>query len=121
MTIPQSAELPGHERRRHPRYFVTSRMTLAIEDESLRESLGLGEPRDISLGGIRVRNLPACEEVRIGDQLGLLLIDQQDALTLSGEVIHHCTPDTFGVRFQQLSPADQKAVTEIIERLHSRL
>jgi len=96
-------------------------MTLAVEDESLRESLGLGEPGDISLGGIRVRNLPSCEEVRIGDHLGLLLMDQQEALNLSGEVIHHCTPDTFGVRFQQLTPADQKAVNGIIERLPSRL
>jgi c-di-GMP-binding flagellar brake protein YcgR len=121
MTVPQSTKLPDHERRRHPRYFVTSRMTLAVEDESLKESLGLGEPSDISLGGIRVRNLPACPEVRVGDQLGLLLIDPEDALTLHGEVVHHSTPETFGVRFDQLSPSDQKAVTGMIERLHSRL
>jgi hypothetical protein len=51
----------------------------------------------------------------------LLLIDQQDALTLNGEVVHHATPETFGVRFQELSTADEKAVTGMIERLHSRL
>src|ERR1700752_4291265 len=93
----------NHDRRRYPRYFVTTRLTLAIEDVSLKESIGLGEPGDISLGGVRVRNLPACPNVRVGDQLGLLLIDAEDALSLDGEVVHHATPDTFGVRFRELS------------------
>ena len=119
MTSP--AELPDHERRRYPRYYVMSRMTLAIEDESLKESLGLGEPDDIGLGGIRVRNLPSCPHVRVGDRLGLLLIDPHDAVTLLGEVVHHSTPDTFGVRFEQVTPANQKAITGMIERLHLRL
>jgi hypothetical protein len=121
MTDPQSSELPERDRRRHPRYFVTSRITLAVEDESLRESLGLGEPEDISLGGIRVRNLPSCPDVKIGDRLGLLLIDQEDALTLRGEVIHHCAADKFGVQFEEMSPADLKGVSGVIQRLHSRL
>jgi len=121
MTVPPPDEAPNHDRRRYPRYFVTSRITLAIEDEQLRESLGIGEPGDISLGGLRVRNLPACAKVKIGDQLGMLLIDHEDALTLSGEVVHHCTEDTFGLRFVNLSTADEKAVTGVIERLHSRL
>ena len=30
---------------------LASHMTLAIEDESLKESIGLGEPGDISVGG----------------------------------------------------------------------
>jgi len=113
MTAPFSPEVPTHERRRYPRYFVTSRMTLAIEDATLRESLGIGEPSDICIGGIRVRNLPASSNVKVGDRLSLLLIDQQ--------VVHHATPETFGVRFQELSTADEKAVTGMIERLHSRL
>ena len=41
-----------HDRRRYPRYYVSSRITLAIEDESLKESIGIGEPQDISLGGV---------------------------------------------------------------------
>ena len=70
----------SYDRRRHPRYYVTSRITLAIEDESMKESLGIGEPQDISLGGLRVTNLPSCPNVWIGDQLGLLLLDGEDAL-----------------------------------------
>jgi len=31
------------ERRKYPRYFVGSGLTLAIDDASLRESIGLGE------------------------------------------------------------------------------
>src|SRR5689334_8940733 len=69
----------SHDRRRFPRYYVTSRLTLAIEDESQKESLGLGEPQDISLGGVRVANLPSGTNVKIGDQLGLLLLDGEDA------------------------------------------
>lgn len=117
MKIPPTT-LPDHDRRRFPRFYVSSRLTLAIEDESLRESIGLGEPGDISLGGLRVRNLPACPHVRVGDRLGLLLMDQEDALSLRGEVVHHGTADTFGVEFRDMSPSENRAVRGIIKRLH---
>lgn len=123
MTLPNSNEEQQsfHDRRRYPRYYVTSRVTLAIEDESLKESLGIGEPRDISLGGVRVINLPSCPNVKVGDRLGLLLLDGDDALSLSGEVVHHATNDTFGVEFRELTNSDQKAVGDMIGRLHARL
>jgi hypothetical protein len=92
-----------------------------VEDESLNESLGIGEPKDISLGGVRVTNLPSCPDVKIGDQLGLLLLDGNDALSLTGEVVHHSTPDTFGVEFRGLSHQDQRAVGDLIGRLHARI
>lgn len=111
--------LPDHDRRKYPRYYVNTRLTLAIEDESLNESIGLGEPGDISLGGLRVCNLPACPNVRVGDQLGLLLMDHEEALSLHGEVVHHATPDTFGVEFRSVTPTDQKAVRGIIARLYT--
>ena len=111
--------LTDHERRRFPRYHVNTRLTLAIEDESLKESIGLGEPSDISLGGLRVCNLPACPNVRVGDQLGLLLVDRDDALSLRGEVVHHATLDTFGVEFRSISPAEQIAIGGIIHRLYN--
>lgn len=110
--------LPDHERRKFPRYYVSTRLTLAVEDESLKESLGLGEPSDISLGGMRVCNLPACPNVRVGDRLGLLLVDQEEALTLHGEVVHHATPNTFGIEFRTVSPAEQLAIGGIIRRLY---
>jgi hypothetical protein len=110
-----------HDRRRFPRYYVTSRVMLAIEDESLNESLGIGEPGDISLGGVRVKNLPSCPNVRVGDRLGLLLLDAEDALSLKGQVVHHATPDTFGVEFRELTTSDENGVRNLIGRLHSRL
>jgi len=120
MTTPDDHE-PPHDRRKFPRYYVFSKLMLAIEDETLRESIGIGEPGDISLGGLRVKNLPACPNVRVGDQLGLLLLDTDDSLSLSGEVVHHGTQDTFGVEFRELSPSQQRAVEDMIGRLHSRL
>jgi len=120
MTTPFSKNGSSHDRRRYPRYYVTSRLTLAIEDESLKESIGIGEPQDISLGGLRVTNLPASPHVRVGDQLGLLLLDGEDALSLTAAVVHHATADTFGVEFRELSNNDQKAVGEFIGRLHAR-
>ncbi|MEP6742769.1 MAG: PilZ domain-containing protein [bacterium] len=116
MNTPGST-LPNHERRKYPRYYVKTRLTLAIEDESLKESIGLGEPGDISLGGLRVCNLPASPNVRVGDQLGLLLIDREEALSLHGEVVHHATPDTFGVEFRSITSNDQRAVGGLIARL----
>lgn len=121
MRISEIARVPGNERRRYPRYYINRHMTLALEDESLKESIGIGEPGDISLGGVRVRNLPVCESVRVGDRLGLLLMDQEDALSLCGDVVHHGTPDTFGVEFRDLAPADLRAVSGIIERLHRQI
>ena len=121
MTNSESSGFHSPDRRRYPRYYVTSRITLAIEDESLNESLGIGEPKDISLGGVRVANLPSCPDVKIGDQLGLLLLDGDDALSLNGEVVHHSTPDTFGVEFRGLSHQDQRAVGDLIGRLHARI
>ena len=83
MTTPNvNEEFHSSDRRRYPRYYVTSRLTLAIEDESLKESIGIGEPQDISLGGVRVTNLPASPNVKVGDQLGMLLMDSDDALSL---------------------------------------
>ena len=122
MTTPDlNTEAPAYDRRRYPRYYVTSRLTLAIEDESLKESIGIGEPQDISLGGVRVTNLPASPNVKVGDQLGMLLIDGDDALSLAGEVVHHAPTDTFGVEFRGLTNHDQQAVGEMIGRLHSRI
>ena len=121
MGTPNSNNGNSHERRRFPRYFVSARLTLAIEDESLKESIGIGEPQDISLGGLRVTNLPASPNVRVGDQLGLLLLDGEDALSISAAVVHHATTNTFGVEFRNLSNQDQKAVGEFIGRLHARL
>ena len=122
MTMPNSnEEVHANDRRRYPRYYVTSRLTLAIEDESLKESIGIGEPQDISLGGVRVTNLPASPNVKVGDQLGMLLFDGDDALSLAGQVVHHATADTFGVEFRDLTNHDQKAVGEMIGRLHARI
>lgn len=118
---PDPEELPSHDRRRFPRYYVSSRVMLAIEDEGSNESIGIGEPGDISLGGVRVKNLPSCPNVKVGDQLGLLLLDAEDALSLRGAVVHRGTPDTFGVEFQKLTPSDQNGVRNLIGRLHSKL
>ena len=118
MSSPQANSVSWPERRRFPRYFVAAGLTLAIEDATLRESIGLGEPDDIGVGGVRVRNLPACPNVKVGDQLVMLLVDCEDALSLSGEVVHHATPDTFGVQFNELTSYERVAVGGIIDRLH---
>jgi len=117
MTLPRT--LVDNERRKHRRYNVTMKMTMAIEDESLQEPIGLGEPDDISLGGVRVRNLPSCEDVKVGHHLELVLIDGEDAFSLHGEVVHHGIPGTFGVEFLDLTQTQELAVRGIISRLNS--
>jgi hypothetical protein len=112
--------LSPEDRRKYPRFAINSRLTLAVEDLSQRESIGIGEPGDISIGGLRVRNLPACPNVRVGDRLGLLLIDEDDALSLRGEVVHHGTENTFGVEFQRLSLMDKDDVNDLIRRIERR-
>ena len=110
-----------NDRRRYPRYYVSSRLTLAVDDEGSKESIGIGEPDDISLGGMRVRNLPSCQSLKVGDRLGLLLLDGEEALSLTGEVVHHGGSGTFGLQFQELNSTDQRAVGNVIVRLHSRM
>ena len=113
------SSLAGHERRRHPRYAVMERMNLAVEDVSIGESIGIGEAVDISLGGLRVRHLPKHTEVREGDRLGLLLIDEEQALSLRAEVVHHGTTDSFGVEFRDLSPVERREVDRLLRRIHA--
>jgi c-di-GMP-binding flagellar brake protein YcgR len=113
------SSLAGHERRRHPRYPVMERMNLAVEDVSIGESIGIGEAVDISLGGLRVRHLPKSTEVREGDRLGLLLIDEEQALSLRAEVVHHGTTDSFGVEFRDLSPVERREVDSLLRRIHA--
>jgi hypothetical protein len=107
----------GQERRRYPRYDVRTRMSLAIEDESLGESIGIGEAGDISLGGLRVRHLPAHTGVKPGDRLGLLLIGEEQALSLHGEVVHHGTADSFGVEFRDLTTTEQQRINNLLQML----
>ena len=113
-----TTSLPDYDRRKFPRFYVGSHLTLAVEDESLKESIGLGEPGDISMGGLRVRNLPACPNVTVGDRLDLLLMDGEEALTLRGEVVHHGTEDSIGIEFRDMSPSENRAMRGIIKRLH---
>lgn len=109
--------LPDHDRRKSRRFYVGSNLTLAMEDESLNETIGLGELGDISMGGLRVRNLPTCPNLTVGDRLGLLLMDGEETLTLRGAVIHHGTEDTFGVEFCEMGPSENRAIRGIIKRL----
>jgi hypothetical protein len=106
-----------HEKRKYRRYEMTPRMRLAVQDLSLDESIGLGEASDISMGGLRVRYLPAHSNVRLGDRLGLLLMGTEHALSLNGEVVHHGTQDSFGIEFRDLSPIEQQQVKNFVERL----
>ena len=112
------SSLAGHERRRHPRYPVMERMNLAVEDVSIGESIGIGEAVDISMGGLRVRHLPKHTEVREGDRLGLLLIDEEQALSLRAEVVHHGTTDSFGVEFRDMSPSERREMDRLLSRIH---
>jgi c-di-GMP-binding flagellar brake protein YcgR len=114
----QPADL-SNDRRKYPRYAVAERVNLAVEDESVGETIGIGEAADISLGGLRVRYLPKNSAVRAGDKLGLLLIDQEQALSLRGEVVHHGTSDSFGVEFRNLSSVEKEEINNLLERLHS--
>ncbi|HJU56697.1 MAG TPA: PilZ domain-containing protein [Pyrinomonadaceae bacterium] len=113
------SSLTGHERRKFPRYPVMERMNLAVEDVSIGESIGIGEAVDISLGGLRVRHLPKHTEVREGDRLGLLLIDEEQALSLRAEVVHHGTTDSFGVEFRDMTPVERREVDRLLQRLHA--
>ncbi len=85
LDVQSSSGFIKDERRRHPRYDVAPRISLTVEDESLGESIGIGEAGDISFGGLRVRHLPSPSSVRLGHLLELLLIGEEEALSLRGE------------------------------------
>ena len=112
-----NSDISWAERRRFPRYEVRPRMRLGVQDLSLDESIGFGEASDISMGGLRVRHLPAHSNVRLGDRLGLLLMGTEHALSLNGEVVHHGTQDSFGIEFRDLSSIEQQQVKNFVDRL----
>jgi hypothetical protein len=106
------------ERRSYPRYDArATRLSLAVEDESLGETIGIGEAFDISLGGLRIGRLPARSNVQLGDRLGMILIGEENALPLYGEVVHHGTEDSFGVKFRELSAIEQQRMNLLLQRL----
>ena len=115
--VQSDSELSWQERRKYPRYEMTPRMSLAVQDLSVNESIGFGEASDISLGGLRVRHLPARNNMRLGDRLGLLLLGTEHALSLHGQVVHLGTQDSFGVEFRDLSSIEQLQVKNFVERL----
>ena len=117
MNAQSNSHFSWEEKRRFPRFDVTPRMSLAVQDLSLDESIGLGEASDISLGGLRVRYLPARNNVRLGDRLGLLLMGTEHALSLHGQVVHLGTQDSFGVEFRDLSSIEQQQVKNFVQRL----
>lgn len=119
MNDPQStANVSPDERRAYPRYELSAtRLSLTIEDTSLGETIGIGEAVDISLGGLRMTRLPPHSNVQLGDKLGLLLIGDETALPLRGEVVHHGAGDSFGIKFQTLTVADQRRVDRLLQRL----
>jgi hypothetical protein len=118
MTDREFASLPYDiERRKHPRYDVATRLSVAVEDRTLGESIGIAEAGDISRGGLRVRRLPR-SSVRTGDRLGILLIGQDQTLPLHASVVHHGADDSFGVQFQALSSSDGQRIDDLIRQLH---
>ncbi len=114
-----NANFTTDDRRMYPRYDVTTtRLSLTVEDESIGETIGIGEAVDISFGGLRLHNLPAQSSVRLGDRLGLLLIGEDNALPLRGQVVHHGTGDSFGIKFEDLSSGAQQRMNHLLQRLH---
>jgi hypothetical protein len=118
MTDSQFTSPPNEvERRQYPRYDVATRLSVAVEDRTLGESIGIAEAGDISRGGLRVRRLPR-SSVRTGDRLGILLIGQDQTLPLQASVVHHGADDSFGVQFQALSSSDGLLIDDLIRQLH---
>src|ERR1051325_9586318 len=64
--VQSDSELSWQERRKYPRYEMTPRMSLAVQDLSANESIGFGEASDISLGGLRRRHSPPHTNAQIG-------------------------------------------------------
>lgn len=106
------------EKRQHPRYPVRTRLNLAVEDEGLGESIGIAEADDVSIGGVRIRHLPAHTAVRVGSRLGLLLMGEDDVLSLHGEVVHHGAADSFGIKFTHISAAEQQRMRVFLGTLY---
>jgi hypothetical protein len=48
-------------------------------------------------------------------------MDKEDALSLEGQVVHHGTPDTFGIEFHNTSSVSESGIRALIKRLHQSL
>ena len=105
------------EKRSAQRYAVQTRVSLAVEDEQMGEAVGLGIAGDVSAGGVRLRNLPPEAEVRVGDQLKLLLISEERMLSLRGEVVHHSLQEDFGVKFLDVSRRERQLLEDFLQKL----
>jgi c-di-GMP-binding flagellar brake protein YcgR len=116
MDISPLENLIGKERRKFPRYWIETRMSLSVEDVLSGEPIGIGEASDLSLGGLRVRYLPVHPQVDIGNRLGMMLMDEDIFLFVQAEIIHHGTKDSYGVEFRDLTNTDQKQLQRLVGR-----
>lgn len=116
MDISPLEKLTGKERRRFPRYWVETRMSLSVEDVNSGESIGIGEASDLSMGGLRVRYLPVHPQVDIGNRLGMVLMDEDVLLFVQAEIKHNGMSDSYGVEFRDLSPDDETKLQRLVSR-----
>lgn len=105
------------ERRRFPRYWIDSRMSLSVEDVDSGEPIGIGEASDLSVGGLRVRYLPPHPQVNPGNRLGMMLIDDDVFLFVQAEIKHHGTKDSYGVEFRDLTPEDESQLQRLVGKI----
>ncbi len=110
-------KLTGKERRRFPRFWIETRMSLSVEDIRSGEPIGIGEASDLSMGGLRVRYLPVHSQVDIGNRIGVLLMDDDIFLFIQAEVIHNGMRDSYGVEFRDLTPADNRQLQRLVSRV----
>lgn len=116
MDISPLEKLTGKERRRFPRYWVETRMSLSVEDADSGEPIGIGEASDLSMGGLRVRYLPVHPQVDVGNRLGMMLMDEDILLFVQGEIKHNGASDSYGVEFRDLSPDDEDQLQRLVTR-----
>ncbi len=105
------------DRRRFPRYWIESRMSLSVEDVDSGEPIGIGEASDLSIGGLRVRYLPPHPQVNLGNRLGMMLMDDDVFLFVQAEIKHHGTKDSYGVEFRDLSPDDESQIERLLSKI----
>jgi hypothetical protein len=117
MDTPVFENLSGKERRKFPRYWIESQVSLSFEDIRSGEPIGACEIRDLSIGGVRVRYASQHPQVDIGNSLGVLLMDDDLSVFIQAKVIHHGTKDSYGLEFDNLTIADQNRIQTLVQRI----
>ena len=120
MTYPPEDDQDTASRRALPRLAPAARLSVAVENATSREAVGLAEVADFSGLGVGLSGLPCAAALAPGDDLWLTLVAEDSLIPLRATLAHRTGEGRLGCRLDTPEAAGQQFLLRLYERARSR-